>query len=356
MTATFVLLNILTDISVCIYFDRCDGQPAFRNLTRQYFHRILARDLKMERTNFSEYKAFITATMLWQILFSGQQQEQFGFQDFIFMNRFADGAWSAQILIRIIPNIAAGSMSYTPFERHLWLQFPPRVERLIPFNPNWNLQHLNVCMLPFMLYFTMPSAMWNHLKRIFEGRASNIPEVMKGTFAILASHCFWNSQFTGFHLSPRSSLLFFLYSFSYERSFAPEGDAKNRLIQYLADTPVVIGFRPHSQRFLDFMRHSFTHVFVRSHIDPIIHFKDYIWDSRDSLAMQEICSMAGFNIKAQIGELMLAANSLQQSNSHWYRDYHMFIPKTWKTSLDKFMGDYQEIPKSLVDSYYRAKL
>ncbi|CAJ1460369.1 unnamed protein product [Effrenium voratum] len=64
--------------------------------------------------------------------------------------------------------------------------------------------------------------------------------------------------------------------------------------------------------------------------------------------MQEICSMAGFNIKAQIGELMLAANSLQQSNSHWYRDYHMFIPKTWKTSLDKFMGDYQEIPKSLV--------
>ena len=207
-----------------------------------------------------------------------------------------------------------------------------------------------------MLYFTMPSAMWNHLKRIFEGRASNIPEAMKGTFAILASHCFWNSQFTGFHLSPRSSLLFFLYSFSYERSFAPEGDAKNRLIQYLADTPVVIGFRPHSQRFLDFMRHSFTHVFVRSHIDPIIHFKDYIWDSRDSLAMQEICSMAGFNIKAQIGELMLAANSLQQSNSHWYRDYHMFIPKTWKTSLDKFMGDYQEIPKSLVDSYYRAKL
>ena len=194
----------------------------------------------------------------------------------------------------------------------------------------------------------MPSILWDHLKRIFEGRVSNIPEAMKEQFAIIASHCFWNSQFTGFHLSPRSSLLFFLYSFSYERSYAPEGDAKNRLIQYLADTPVVIGFRPHSQRFLDFMRHSFTHVFVRSHIDPNIHFKDYIWDSRDSLAMQEIVSMAGFRIRAQIGELMLAANSLQQSDSLCYRDYHMFIPKTWKTLLDRFMGD-QEIPKSFIE-------
>ena len=80
----------------------------------------------MERTNFSEYKALISAIMLWQILFSGQQQEQFGFQDVSFMSRVADDSWSVQILIRLIPNIAAGSMSYTPFERHLWMQFPPR--------------------------------------------------------------------------------------------------------------------------------------------------------------------------------------------------------------------------------------
>ena len=64
-----------------------------------------------------------------------------------------------KILIRVIPNIAIGSMAYTPFERHLWLHYPPRFERLIPFNP----------------------------QMIFEGRASNIPEAMKGIFAIIAS-------------------------------------------------------------------------------------------------------------------------------------------------------------------------
>ena len=67
----------------------------------------------------------------------------------------------------------------------------------------------------------------------------------------------------------------------------------------------MIGFSPHSQRFLDFMKKSFTHVFVRPHIDLIIHLTGCVWDLRESLAMQEIC-MAGFRIRVQIGEVSKA--------------------------------------------------
>ena len=128
MIATFVLLNILIDISVCVSFGRCDGQLTVRDR----FHRILATDLKMERTHFSEYKAYfghnVVADSVQRPARGTRRVPGFYIHEPI-CRRFLDCADSGQD-----PNIAAGSMSYTSFERHLWLPFPPKFQHLIPFN------------------------------------------------------------------------------------------------------------------------------------------------------------------------------------------------------------------------------
>ena len=145
-----------------------------------------------------------------------------------------------------------------------------------------------------------------------------------------------------------------MYSFSYELRYSV-GAARQRIQAFLADRVVVIGFRPQFDRFMDFMQNHYTHAFMRSHLDPILHFNTYTWNMRIESSSQEISTITGLRFRPEIGKIMTALNQFQDISDEYYRDYHLFV-QVHREHLDQFTGDYCDIPKDVILSHIRPRL